>query len=123
MLDYSLDKTDGILALEPKGPLTADDFKALTADVDSYLAGHNGLTGLLLTVAHVPGWENFEALVQHLRFVRDHHKRIARVAVLTDNSLLKIAPHVAAHFAHPDFRVFASGDRAGAINWLKGSQA
>lgn len=51
MLDYSLDQTSGILALEPKGSLTVDDFKALTADVDAYLAGHDYLTGILLTVA------------------------------------------------------------------------
>ncbi len=122
MLDYSLDKTSGILALEPKGPLTVDDFKRLTADVDGYLADHDNLTGILLTVAHIPGWESFAALVEHMRFARDHHKRISRVAVLTDNSLLKIPPQIAMHFAHPEFRVFASGDRAGAIYWLKGSQ-
>ena len=77
MLNYDLNKTAGILALEPKGPLTVDDFLALTADVDGYLSSHDHLTGILLTVAHVPGWENFAALVQHLRFVRDHHRRIA----------------------------------------------
>jgi hypothetical protein len=122
MLDYNLDQTSGILALEPKGSLTVDDFKALTADVDAYLAGHDNLTGILLTVAHFPGWESFAALVQHMRFVRDHQKRINRIALLTDNSVLKIPPAVAAHFAHPDFRVFASGNRAAAMNWLKDAQ-
>lgn len=123
MLDYNLDKTSGILTLEPKAALTADDFKSLTAEVDSYLANHDKLTGILLSIAHVPGWENFAALVHHMRFARDHHKRIARVALLTDNSLLKIAPKIVAHFAHPQFHVFASGDRASAVDWLKGAQA
>ena len=123
MLDYNLEKASGILTIEPKAPLTVNDFKALTADVDRYLASHDTLTGVLLGVAHVPGWENFAAFIQHMRFVRDHQKRIARVAVLTDNSLLKIAPEIAAHLAHPEFRVFASGDRAGAVDWLKGAQA
>ncbi|ARN82623.1 STAS/SEC14 domain-containing protein [Methylocystis bryophila] len=119
MLDYHLDKTSGVLTLEPKGPLTVDDFKALTADVDGYLASHLTLAGLVLKIEHVPGWESFAALIQHVTFVSNHHERVARVAVLTDNSLLKIAPEIAAHFAHPEFRVFASGDRAGALNWLK----
>jgi hypothetical protein len=44
-------------------------------------------------------------------------------AVLTDNLLLKIAPEIAAHLAHPEFCVFASRDRAGAVDWLKGAQA
>jgi len=120
MLDHELDKTSGILTLEPKGLLTADDFKALTAEGDGFLAGHDGLTGVLLVAAHIPGWESFAAAVEHLRFVRDHHKRVARVAVLTDDPLLKIFPQIAEHFAHPEFHVFASGDRAAALAWLKG---
>jgi SpoIIAA-like len=122
VLDHSLDESSGILTLEPKAPLTANDFEALAAEVDSYLANHDHLTGMLLIAAHIPGWENFAALVHHLRFVRDHQKHIARVAVLTDNSLLKIAPEIATHFAHPEFRVFAGGDRASAIQWLKGER-
>jgi hypothetical protein len=121
MLDYNLDNTSGILTLEPKAPLTVADFKALAAHVDGYLASHDNLKGILLSVPHVPGWENFAALVQHMRFARDHHKRIARVAVLTDSSLLKIVPEIAAHFAHPEFRVFGSGERVGAVDWLKGA--
>jgi stage II sporulation SpoAA-like protein len=80
-LDYDLEKASGILTIEPKALLTVDDFKALTANVDRYLASHDTLTGILLGVAHVPGWENFAAFIQHMRFVRDHQKRIARVAV------------------------------------------
>ena len=119
MLDYHLDKTSGVLTLEPKGPLTVSDFTALTAEVDGYLATHKSLVGLLLSVEHLPGWESFAALVQHIKFVRDHHKRVERIAVLTDDSLVKIAPEIAAHFAHPEFRVFSSSDRAGAVNWLQ----
>jgi hypothetical protein len=87
VLDYKLEKASGILIIEPKAPLTVDDFKALTADVDRYLASHDTLTGILLGVAHVPGSENFAALIQHMRFVRDRQKRIARVAVLADDLL------------------------------------
>lgn len=122
MLDYDLDKTSGILTLEPNGPLTVEDFNAITADVDGYLSDHSNLTGILLTVAHVPGWESFSAVVQHMRFVRDHQQRISRVAVLTDNPVLKIPPQIAALFAHPEFRVFGSGDRDNAMNWLKAAQ-
>ncbi len=71
---------------------------------------------------HFPGWENLAALIQHMRFVRDHQRRIARVALVTDK-FLKIPPEIAAHFAHPEFGVFASGDRAGAVDWLKRAQA
>jgi len=58
-----------------------------------------------------------------MRFVRDHQGRIARVALGTDNSFLKIPPGIAAPFAHPEFGVFAGGDRAAAVDWLKRAQA
>ena len=122
MLKYHLDDTVGILSVEPKAPLAAEDFRALTADVDAYLTSHESLTGLLLSVTHFPGWESFAGLFEHMRFVRDHQKRIARVAVVTDNPRLKILPQIAAYFAHPEFRVFAGADRVGALAWLKDGQ-
>lgn len=123
MLDHSLDQASGVLALEPKGSLTVGDFKTLTEDVDAYLADHDNITGILLTAAYFPGWESFAALVKHMRFARDHQKHVNRFALLTDNSVLKIPPTIAAHFAHPEFRIFASGDRAAAISWLTGTRA
>ena len=67
MIDYNLDKTSGILTLEPKSALTVNDFKSLTEEVDGYLANHDKLTGMMISIAHVPAWENFAALVQHVR--------------------------------------------------------
>ena len=45
MLEYHLDRTSGILSLEPRAPLTARDFDVLSIDVDGYLATHNTLAG------------------------------------------------------------------------------
>jgi len=54
-------------------------------------------------------------LIEHLKFVYDHHRNIDRVAAITDNAFLKIAPNIAQHFAHPEIKVFASGERAQAL--------
>ncbi len=63
MLEYHLDRTSGILSLEPRAPLTARDFDALSLDVDGYLATHNTLAGIVLSLEHVPGWVNLAALL------------------------------------------------------------
>jgi hypothetical protein len=84
MLDYKLERASGILIIEPKAPLTVDDFKALTADVDRYLASHDTLTGILLGVAHVPGWENFAAMSRCLlKFL----KRSLRIEIYAASSI------------------------------------
>ncbi len=54
-----------------------------------------------------------------MKFVRDHHRDIRRVAAVTDGAFLKIAPRIAQHFANPEIKVFGSEDRARAIAWLE----
>ena len=123
MLEYTLDPQTGVLSIRPEDKLTVADFEKLATDVDAYLRENGKLAGLLLTADHLPGWESFAALVQHMRFVRDHQKRIDRVAVVTDNALLKVPPQIFGHFAHPEVRVFSVSERGRADDWLKGALA
>ncbi len=120
MLRFELLKDDGILVVEPRDALTADDFRAIALTIDPYIEEHGKLTGLLVDAPSFPGWDSFGALIQHLKFVRDHHRQIDRVAAMTDNEFLKIAPRIAEHFAHPEIRVFPSAERARALAWLQG---
>jgi len=119
MVRFELLKDAGILVVEPKGALSADDFLAIARTIDPYIEEHGKLTGLLIDAPSFPGWDSFGALIQHLKFVRDHHRRIDRVAAVTDNAFLQIAPRIAAHLAHPEIRVFAGDDRAQALAWLQ----
>ena len=66
-----------------------------------------------------PGWENFAALLSHLRFVRDHHRKIERIAVVTDSALLAAAPKIASHFVSAQVRTFDTASRAAALAWLE----
>jgi hypothetical protein len=96
LLSYELDRDKGILIVRPKGALDAADFDALTREVDPYIEANGELRGLMVDAPSVPGWESFGALVGHLKFVRNHHRRIARVAVVTESPILRIAPRIAA---------------------------
>ena len=87
--------------------------------IDPYIRERGKLTGLLIEAKSFPGWDSFGALIQHIKFVHDHHRKIDRVAAVTDNVFLKIAPRIAEHFAHPEIRVFASGEKARALAWLQ----
>jgi hypothetical protein len=119
VLRFELLREAGILVVEPRDALTADDFAAIARAIDPYIEERGKLTGLLVDAPAFPGWDSFGALIQHLRFVRDHHRKIDRVAAVTDNAFLKIAPRIAEHFAHPEIRVFASSERAQALVWLQ----
>ena len=87
----------------------------MAALVDPYIAEKGAPKGLLIRAASFPGWDSFAGLVEHMKFVRDHHRHIERVAAVTDSAFLKIAPRIAQHFADPEIRVFRSEESARAI--------
>jgi hypothetical protein len=119
MLKFELLRDTGVLVVEPRDALTAEDFQAISQTVDPFIRENGKLTGLLIDAPSFPGWESFGALIGHIRFIRDHHRKIDRVAAVTDSTILTIAPKIAEHFAHPEFKVFRSGERASALDWLE----
>ena len=119
MIKFELLKDAGLLIVEPREALTAEDFQVISQTLDPYITENGKLTGLLIDAPSFPGWESFGALVEHMKFVRDHHRKIDRVAAVTDSKILTIAPKIAEHFAHPEFKVFRSGERASALAWLQ----
>ena len=119
MTKFELLKDIGVLVLEPKNALSTDDFQEISRLIDPYIREKGKLNGLLIEAASFPGWDSFGTFIEHLKFVYGHHRNIDRVAAVTDGAFLKIAPAIAQHFAHPEIRVFASGERAKALDWLQ----
>ena len=68
-----------ILQIELVENLSEEDFKELTQVVDTYLATHEKLRGILIHTEHFPIWKNFQALMSHFTFVKDHHKSINKI--------------------------------------------
>jgi hypothetical protein len=120
VIEHQLLGDRGILVIRPAGALRAEDFAALASVADPYIERHGGLKGLVIEAPSFPGWENFAGLVSHLRFVRDHHRLIRRIAVVSDSTLLALAPKLANHFVSAEVRAFDSAERAAALAWIEG---
>ena len=119
MIRFELLRDAGVLVVQPESALSAEDFREISRLIDPYIREKGKLTGLLIEAASFPGWDSFGALIEHLKFVYDRHRNIDRVAAVTDDAFLKIVPTIAQHFAHPEIKVFASGDRVKALEWLQ----
>ena len=119
MIDAKLMRGDGILVVTPVGQLKSTDFDQLRLLVDPYIETHGSLTGLLIDAESPPGWEDFNALLRHLRFVQNYHERIERVAAVTDSSILAILPKIADHFSAAEVRHFEYRERDKALAWLR----
>ena len=118
MLEFELNKDSGVLVLKPHGPLSADDFAAVTETTNTYIENTGNLNGVMIYAKSFPGWEDFGALMSHLKFVRDHHKHIKKLATVSDSTVLTIMPKVAEQFINAEARHFDSADLYAAEVWL-----
>jgi hypothetical protein len=120
MLEHELQRAEGLLVIRPRGPLQADDFISLAAVIDPYVEQHGNLRGLMIEASSFPGWDSFAAFVSHVRFVRDHHRVIRKIAAVSDSPILSIAPQLAKHFVKAEVRHFKASERSTALAWLRG---
>jgi hypothetical protein len=120
MIQYELNRADGILIVTPIGPLEAADFVNLVREVDPYIEEKGKLNGLLICAKSFPGWENIAAFLSHIKFVKNHHQKIRKIAAVTGGGFLAIMPQVANRFVQAEVRRFDYAEKDAALNWLKG---
>ena len=100
--------------------MESSDFERLAEKVDPFIEEKGKLNGLMIFAESFPGWNDFAALVSHLKFVKDHHQSIERVAAVTDSGFLSILPRVARHFIRAEIKHFDCRDKKHAQVWLRG---
>jgi hypothetical protein len=119
MLDFTLDPASSILTIRPRVALQKEDFVQLAQAVDPYIESTGDLAGIIIDAPTFPGWDSFGALAAHIRFVRDHHKHVRRIAVVTDAPLATIAPKLASRFVAATIKPFPAGQIDAAQRWIK----
>ena len=120
MLTTTLDEHNKIATLEPDGPLSAADFATASAVIDPYIEAGGELNGLVIYTESFPGWDSFKALHSHLTFVKEHHKKVPRIAFVTDSRIGDVAESVASHFVSAEIKNFDYGDMGKAEQWILG---
>ena len=123
MIEYNLDTEHSILHVQPKSAIEKDDFVKLANAVDPHIEATGGLAGLIIEAPAFPGWDSFGAMVTHFCFVRDHHKRVRRIAVVTDSSMGDVAERLASHFVSAEIRHFPAGQIEVARQWISSQEA
>jgi len=123
MIEYSLDSLHSILYVRPKSALEQGDFAQLAKTVDPYIEKTGDLAGLIIETPTFPGWDSLGAVAAHFRFVRDHHRRIKKVALVTDAVLGNIAEQLASHFVAATIRHFPAGQAEAAKQWITSAAA
>ena len=107
----------GVIIVEIKGALRASDFAALAKTADEWIATRGSLNGLVLQAHHFPGWETLRSVISHVRFVRDHHREVKRIALVTDSRLASLTSQLADHFVKATVKVFDYEQLDAATAW------
>ena len=120
MLTVNLNEIKGIAILEPDGKLSENDFKSAAKIIDSYIEKSGKLNGIIIHVKSFPGWDSFSALITHLKFIKEHHKKVSHVAFATDSPIGGFAEHVASHFVNAEIRSFSFSELENSKKWILG---
>ena len=118
MVEHHLDTEHSILYVRPKSALTQDDFAQLAREVDPYIEATGGLAGLIIETPTFLGWDSLGAIAAHFRFVHDHHKRVKRIALVTDAAVASVAERLASHFVAAKIKHFPAGEIEAAKQWI-----
>jgi hypothetical protein len=96
-IQFELLRDRGVLSCHRTGRSKKQISNGLCREIDSYTAENGKRTGLVVCVKSFPGWESLGAMFAHLKFVRDHHRDIDRIAAVTDSELLRIMTIISKH--------------------------
>ncbi len=118
MISFKLDEIAGVLTVRPEGKLEAQDFQALSEAVDPFIEEKGKLTGLIIETEKFPGWKEFAGMIEHVKFVRDHHREIARVALVTDSKIADVGQLLGKHFVKADIKHFPFKELESAKSWI-----
>jgi len=123
MLTVDLDETLGIAILKPDGKLSENDFTLAAKTIDPYIEKSGKLKGIIIYVESFPGWDSFSSFIAHMKFVKEHHKKVAQVAFVTDSPLGNLLEHIASHFISAEIKSFSFTELDDAKKWIVGDQS
>jgi hypothetical protein len=99
--------------------LKADDFRQIAPQIDSLIQQH-GKIRLLIDASDFRGWENIAAFESHARFIKNHHRRVERVAVIAAHDWHHWLIGAVGMFLHPEVRAYDKSHESEALRWIVG---
>jgi len=99
--------------------LKADDFRQIAPQIDSLISQY-GKIRLLIDASGFNGWENIAAFEDHAAFVKNHQKKIERIAVIAAHDWQHWLIGAVRIFVHPEVRAYNKSHASEALQWIVG---
>ncbi len=98
--------------------LKAEDFKAFSAKVDEIIMAQETVR-VLVDASDFNGWENMDAAEKHFGFVKAHHQKVEKIALVAGHRWQHWLAALVRVFIHPTVQVFDKGQVDNARTWLR----
>lgn len=108
---------DGVVRITITEKLQQGDFASITPVIDSLIEMKGNLK-LLVDATQFDGWENKQAAEEHFAFVKTHHQKVDRIALITGHLWQEWIAISANVFVHPEIKTFDSDELEQAEAWL-----
>jgi hypothetical protein len=118
MIQVHLNEKDSIAILKPNGALSESDFTSARDIIDPFIENTGNLKGIIIYVKTFPGWDSFSALITHLKFINSHHKKISKVAFVSDSMIGDFVELIARHFVEAQIKSFPFDNFEEAKTWI-----
>lgn len=111
--------SDRILKLHITGTLQARDFAVAESQFNQMIA-QAGKINVLVDALAFEGWEDMDAAKAHFHFLREHQKKVGRVAVVARHSWQHWLAMLAGVFVDPDIHTYDENEYDQAEIWVQG---
>lgn len=110
--------TGNLVELTVTGKLKSEDFKELAEKADTLIKEY-GNVRVLIDASGFDGWDNLAAAEGHFGFVKEHHEKVERLAIIAGHMWQHWLAALAHVFVHPKMKVFNKGQAEEAKAWIK----
>jgi len=114
--------SESVLKVIVPKKLSAGDFRQLAPQIDFLLQQQSSMR-LLVDASNFDGWENIAAFEKHIGFVKTHHQKVERIAVIVGHNWQNWVIGTARLFVHPEVRTFDKGQESEAQKWIMGNRS
>jgi hypothetical protein len=120
MIGFDIQDNGHIIRAVPHGKITETDIAdRIGPQVDELLRRKGRLNGVLVDARDFEGWADFAAFAAHVKFIRDHHEMVDRIAIVNSGENRDFLTRLFDMVPDISFRFFSEKEENKARRWLE----
>ncbi len=117
MIEFDNSPGSNVVCVKIKDQLHAEDFGAVAPKADQ-LIGEHGKIRVLLDLTDFHGWADVSAARTHFSFIKDHHHKVERIAIIAGKQWQHWIAAVVGTFVAAEEKCFDEAEADEARSWI-----